>query len=242
MEEMDKHVYQVVFSNGYLLIGETEDGPIVVDTGSQASFHETGRMTFCGMLHEVPRSIMGISQDTFSRVCGVRVKGLLGMDIMSRYDVWFNLMERDNNPCIFVYEQDWTGDDIGTETTFAGVPVLRMNVDGNRCKMIFDTGAPVSYLSQELTRGKSNCGHIRDIAPGFSPEPFETDLFELPYSVDSPWFWHHLPHLVKFGNLPDSIESVLQRYGIDGIIGMDLLKDCRIILHHGKVVMPPQGI
>jgi hypothetical protein len=71
-------------------------GLILIDTSSLASFHKDASYCIDDITCNVEKSHQGICPRTLSNTLGVEVSGLLGMDILSYYDVWINAAEFGN--------------------------------------------------------------------------------------------------------------------------------------------------
>jgi len=82
-----QHTHRLAYLAGHLLI-DLPEGRFVVDTGSPASFGDSGKATYGGRTHVLPRSAGGIGLPELAGLglearIGARLRGLLGMDIQT---------------------------------------------------------------------------------------------------------------------------------------------------------------
>lgn len=207
-------------------------GLILIDTSSLASFHKDG--CYCideDITHKVLDSHQGICPRTLSKTLGVEVAGLLGMDIMTHYDVWINAAEFGN----FVSFGDYKA---AKSVTISSLPVLFVMVGGRRARLMIDTAMPVTYMRREFPLFASRYNVTSDDCMGHK---FKIRLdFK---TFNEPFVWESKKYQDLHCVEPDDmIERLLDSAHCDGIIGYDLISNFRVRIVHGKFDMPPQGI
>jgi hypothetical protein len=110
-----------------------------------------------------------------------------------------------------------------------GYMSLEMEIRGLVASVIIDTGAPTSYVSESLTEGLPSVGTVEDFNPFVPGDVFETPLFEFPASFAG------LSFTMRAGHLPQMMGSVLGLLGVDGVIGMELLRKRPLLIAEGGV-------
>lgn len=225
--------YKIICVNRHILINDHQNGLVVIDTGSPVSFHKNGHIVLCGQEYTVNSSYMGTDSAYISQKVGVDISGLIGMDIISQYDIWIDTMKGDGT--IDFYDNDFTS--MWSVETFSifGCPGIIMIINGQRSRMLFDTAAPISYVKESFINGLPICGHAMDFTP-LTQNEYEVDLYSLNANFASKQFD------IKIAKSPIFIAQLLEQLNVDGIIGYDLIDNFRIILNKGKVIVPPQGI
>ena len=228
---------ELVTFNKHLLVKDSA-GFILLDTGSPSSFHKKGVINVFGRPYNVPADIMHVNASFLTDKVGCDISGLLGMDIIKQFRLHLCA-----EPFGGVLRIDGNSDNrelssiVQLETfNLMGVPGVVITIDGRRARMLFDTGAPISYMGKSFLRGKPCIGQTRDFSPMTMSGEYTVNLYSLETSLH--------PDSVKdsfnvhYGNLPQEIALVLGLAGVDGIIGYDLLMHSKVILNYGEVVIP----
>lgn len=218
---MEENRLQIV--SDHLLI-ESEGGLLLIDTGSPMSFHKDGVISICGDTYNVPRSLMNVNAAYVSEKVGADVCGLLGMDIIGKHGILLDV------------SHGWVFFGCSLEGYFPvptftrqGCVGVYMLVDGKEARVFVDTGAPVSYISDRFTKGKTAAGVATDFSPMSLDGTFETPVYELPAEIVGKAF------TMTLGNLPDELKQRLKLLGADGVVGMELLKRFPIIISKGQI-------
>ncbi|MBO5085966.1 MAG: hypothetical protein J6B65_01870 [Paludibacteraceae bacterium] len=230
---MEENVFDTIVFNKHLLIDDGR-GAILVDTGSPTSFHESRKFNIGEDEFNVSASCMGVNAKYLTEKVGCDIVGLIGMDIISKYSLWINTENFGN--FISFYKENASFSRYSVKTFSAmGVPGIVMNVGAHEVKLLFDTGAPISYLSNKFLKGEELVGTCRDFSP-LTHTDYDVNLYRLPVDFCEEEFD------VEFGSMPAEVAMLLGTMGVDGIIGYDLFSRFRIIVENGKIVIPPQGI
>jgi hypothetical protein len=88
--------------------------------------------------------------------------------------------------------------------------------------MALDSGAPVSYLDDSITRGMQPVGEKEDFHP--MAGRYVTPVYELEAEVGGKTF------SATFGNLPTVMALQLKLLGVDGVIGYDFFKSFKVMI------------
>ena len=106
---------------------------------------------------------------------------------------------------------------------------MEMVMTGKPAKIILDTGAPTSYVSVSFTEGLNPIGQVTDFNPLVPGDTFETPIFEFPASFAGNDF------TMKAGHLPGSLEMMLSVVGVDGVVGMEILRRFPVTSADGSI-------
>ena len=222
--------YKIKWINNHILIDD-EQG-LLIDTGSPTSFHSSGVIKLCGQSIKVPTTTMGVSNTYLQEKISTDIYGLIGTDIIASHPTLFNLQRGGD----FIFMDDDTEYMTKLQTmSLMGLYVIFLWVDGNKVKMIFDTGAPISYIRSSLTEPHTTIRQEQDFSPLFGD--FNADIIKLPTKIMEDFPTEEM----ELGQSKE-IDKALSLLGVDGIIGTELLKHYRIQINHKDVVLPPQGI
>ena len=110
-----------------------------------------------------------------------------------------------------------------------GYMSVEMTLAGNPARVILDTGAPISYVSGAFTEGLNPIGQVTDFNPLVPGDTFETPIFEFPASFAGIGF------TMKAGHLPASLQMMLSVLGVDGVVGMEVLKRFSVTISDGNI-------
>ena len=215
--------YNIILSRDHILI-EGVDGILLVDTGSPMSFHEKGLLHIGGEEFSVPASLMGVDASYIADKVGERVSGLLGMDIISRLG-----MKIDIPGGKLFFHPSTDGMNRLPSRMGMGYMSVEMVLAGKPARIILDTGAPTSYVSGSFTEGLNPIGQVTDFNPLVPGDSFETPIFEFPASFAGNDF------TMKAGHLPDSLQMMLSVLGVDGVVGMEILKRFPVSIAEGSL-------
>jgi len=168
--------FDIILSRDHILINS--DGDILlVDTGSPASFHENGSIHLGGEVFPVATSLMGVDSAYVADKVGQPVSGLLGMDIIGRLG-----MKIDIPGGKLTFSPSTDGMNRVPSGWGLGYMSMEMTLDGRPAKVILDTGAPTSYVSESITAELTPVGRVTDFNPLVPGDTFETLTFEFPAS------------------------------------------------------------
>ena len=222
--------------NRHILI-DSNNSNMLIDTGSPKSFQQDGIVKIGDDEYTVSKSLMGIDASYLSRKVGCKISGLLGMDIMNSYSIWFN-SPKFGNFILFSDKDDFKefALPVSSQESFMGCPTIYLNIKQTRVKFLFDSGAPVSYISSKFLKDIEVCGKTYDFSPLLQSDKYEVDLYYIPYELGNECF------NALFARMPSQLEIILTAYHVDGIIGFDLIDNFRLCMVNGTLFLPPQGI
>ena len=224
--------YKVFIVNKHLLL-ENGQGLLLVDTGSPTSLHRDGYIDIAGARHDnVPQSCIGVSTQYLTEKVGVEVAGLLGMDIMIGYQVRIDLP----NGAISFEKLDNVLPQCRQVERFnmMGIPGIVATVKGRTARLLFDIGAPVSYMGNGFLAGTPVVDTVEDFSPLTGGGSYSVDLHMLNTELAGEEFE------VAYGGMPPTIAMLLNAYGVDGIIGYDLMERYCVVIDAGDFRFPVQ--
>jgi hypothetical protein len=189
---------------------------IIVDTGSPISFSDVNSIRFLNdRYNRSNHPLLAMIQKYLSS----QISGLIGMDILSQYDLSF-IYDRALGRWIV---KPWhigiiDGDRFDVEY-YGGVPVVEAWVDGKRGKFFLDTGATVSFIRKGWINHQPYIGEAEDFFPTLGI--FSTDLYRCQLKFANREFSDSM------GVMPEGLEILIPDW-IDGIIGLNVLRDTKI--------------
>lgn len=220
--------YGIELVRGHILMVDDRGSKVLVDTGSPLSFHSDGVVAIDGETAKVPTDLMVADSDYVTRNVGTKVDGLVGMDLLAEKGV---LIDVPGGRLVFGQP---TQGMTKVPSRYLRVPILgggymsvEMEIRGKRVKVIVDTGAPVSYVAPSLTEGLAAKETVKDFNPGAGE--FETPVFEFPAAFAGQAFE------MRAGHLPKRLQLEIGLLGMDGVVGMELLRRQPMLLAEGSV-------
>ncbi|RMF19476.1 MAG: hypothetical protein D6760_13070 [Deltaproteobacteria bacterium] len=191
------------------------DGELwLIDTGAPTSFGATGSVCVAGEQFDIEKKHLGLTADTLSAFVGVPCSGLLGGDILGRFDLIFDVA----GGTLSVSDEELAhgGHEVCLDE-FMGIPIVTAHIGDADFRMFFDTGAQVSYLQDDTLADFPPAGRVNDFYPGLGR--FETETHEVPVGIGG------VPFTLRCGTLPDLLGATLMMAGAKGIIGNSILRD-----------------
>lgn len=191
---------------------DVEGRRYLVDTGSPSSIGRApvrlaGREF--GMQSADP---MGNTCESLVEMVGTPFDGLIGTDILGEFDLEIALGE--GTLTLSVAPLEMAGG-LPVES-LQRVPIVECQINGQPVRMFFDTGAPLSYLSEACVQGCTTLGEVEDFHPLLGR--FRVPTFAVPLQA-----WGQRIN-VRAGQTPTLLEAALSLGGADGILGTEVLQ------------------
>jgi hypothetical protein len=207
--------YPLHFQAGHLFL-EVDDEWWIVDTGAPTSFGTNSRIVLAGQEFSVAPNFLVVDASQLSEYISMECTGLLGMDILGKFDL---LLDPANQILeVSAGELEFEGEVVSLENLM-GLPVVTAQIEGRPYRMVFDTGAQISYFQHQSLREFPQEGKMTDFYPGFGQ--FETDIHIVEAEVGG------LAFTLRCGTLPGLLGASFRMTGADGIIGNKILVDRR---------------
>jgi len=203
-------IISLIHAQGHYFL-KLDAGLWLLDTGSPASFGRHG-LTIDGINFSPPSSYVGLDADQLSDHVGLQCDGLLGGDILNKFDHLFDAMG--GTATISFGQLEHQGEDLGLQL-FMDIPIVKALVAGVEHKMFFDTGAQISYFQGQGLAGCLPAGEVQDFYPGLGQFQVQTYFVEVALggSVQT----------LRCGSLPPALAPTLMMADTAGIIGNEIL-------------------
>ena len=203
----------IIFNSGHLFI-EVDRELWLFDTGAPTSFGESGEITIDDKCFRLGVSYMGLSASTLSHYTGVECRGLIGADILGKFDHLLDVPS--GKITISTGNLEHTGNTLPV-SDFMGIPILTARISGCDYRMFFDTGAQISYLQDDAITGFPPAGNITDFYPGVGQ--FQTDTYQVQVGLGDCAF------TLRCGTLPGLLGVTLMMADTSGIIGNQITEN-----------------
>jgi hypothetical protein len=184
----------------------------LLDTGAPTSFGTSRSLSIAGEQFSLETSYLGLTAATLSQFVGVPCVGLLGADILRRFDHIFDTAG--SQLSVSTAELSLSGQSVRLDE-FMGIPIVTARVGGSDYRMFFDTGAQISYFQDDSLSGFPSAGSVTDFYPGVGQ--FRTDTYEVPVSLGGVTF------TLRCGTLPGLLGMTLMMANTKGIVGNAIL-------------------
>lgn len=216
-------------------------GPWLLATAFPKSIGRVSALV-CGNTHHLETSYSGLHVDGLSALTKSHFEGMLGMDILSKYEWFIDLDGRSrrrpkNIFCIAeVLPIEHRGIKVGLDfSEDVKTPLLTLSIGKSaRQRVVFDTGAQYSYLeSLEGIEAKPAGSSTDFVITTDGAKVFDVDLHEVTVTLGS--ITAPLTFATEPGKLtcPAPVGKLLKATGTDGILGWEILK-------HGPMAYLPR--
>jgi hypothetical protein len=171
------HTYPYTMVDGHVIL-DCEGRRLLLDTGSPSCVYPEETMPFAGARHPSSGDYLGVSLEEVSGHVGTRLDGLIGADALDPYDTVIDPGRRDVR--LYQGDHDLEGTRLVLDCSMI-VPIFEVSISGEPVRVIFDTGAKLSYLDRALIEAFPPAGTREDFFPGLGT--FNTDTFETPLTL-----------------------------------------------------------
>jgi hypothetical protein len=186
----------------------------LLDTGAPTSFGTSRNLAIAGERFSVGTNYLGLTTATLSEFVGVPCVGLLGADVLGRFD--HILDTAGARLTVSTAELPHSGHSVPLDD-FMGIPIVTARVGGSDHRLFFDTGAQISYFQDDSLASFPSAGRVTDFYPGAGQ--FQTDTHEVPVSLGGVVF------TLRCGRLPGVLGLTLMMAGTVGILGNEILNN-----------------
>jgi hypothetical protein len=184
----------------------------LLDTGAPTSFGTSRSLSIAGERFSLGTSYLGLTAGTLSQFVGVPCAGLLGADVLGRFDHILDAVG--GTLSISTGEFSHSGQGVRLDD-FMGIPIVSARVGSSDYRMFFDTGAQISYFQDNSLTEFPPAGSVTDFYPGVGQ--FQTDTHDVPLSLGG------IAFTLRCGTLPDSLGMTLMMASTKGIVGNAIL-------------------
>jgi hypothetical protein len=211
------HTLPLQLRDGHLFIdlgGDLGGQLWLLDTGAPTSFGASRSLAIAGERFELDADYLGLTPESLSQFIGVPCVGLLGADVLGRFDHIFDTAA--GKLTLSTAELSHTGQQVRLDEVM-GIPIVTAQIGGRAYRMFFDTGAQISYLQSDALKTFPAAGSVTDFYPGVGE--FETDTHDVQVSLEG------VPFTLRCGTLPGLLGMSLAMAGTEGIVGNAILSE-----------------
>ncbi len=215
-------MYPLHYRNGHLFI-QIEHGLWLLDTGAPTSFGDKPALCMQGQVFHLPKHALGVSAAELSSSLGVITIGLIGADIISRFDLIIDVPAG-----IIEFETD-AGEYHGRQINVAhymGIPVIPVQMAGQALDMYLDTGSRFSYVQDEFLEDFPQAGLEGDWHHEYGE--FEVMTHHVPLLIGNQ------PYNTRVARLPERLGMRVLSRGPNGILGNEWLAERRVGYFPGR--------
>lgn len=203
----------LTFNHGHLFV-KLEGALWLFDTGAPTTFGASESLRIAGEQFGISSNYFGLTASTLSQLVGVECSGLLGADLLGRFD--HILDTAGGRLTVSTDELSHDGQSVCLDE-FMSIPIVTASIDGSDYRMFFDTGAQISYFQKESLSEFPSAGNVTDFYPGVGQ--FQTDTYEVPFTIGS------ISFALQCGSLPSILGATLMMADTQGIVGNQVLID-----------------
>lgn len=143
---------------------EIENQLWLIDTGSPVSFGNIANLELEGTRFTInSRYPTGLTIEDLCHDVGVKCVGLLGADVLNNFDFIFDYPK--NKATLSMGRLDFAGAEVNLNMVGGTYPIFSAQLGVSHLKLVFDTGAPISYFYPKSLVGFTNTGTYNDFIP-----------------------------------------------------------------------------
>lgn len=210
------HTLPLQFRERHLFL-ELDGDLWLLDTGAPASFGTPRGLTLAGEPFNFGANYLGLTAETLAQFVGMPCVGLLGADVLGRFDHLFDIAG--GSLTVSTDELPHNGQTVRLDM-FMGIPIVTARVSGRDYRMFFDTGAQISYFQDDSLAAYPPAGRVTDFYPGFGQ--FQADTYHVPAALGGVGF------TLRCGALPRLLATALMQMNTEGIVGNAILRDRKV--------------
>jgi hypothetical protein len=210
--------------DGYL-IADISNNRYIIDTGIPFSIG-TGILSLGHRTYRLNTPPMkGFAPSRISDVIGLKIDGLIGLDILLDGGCEINLPANE-----IIFFQSGSKEHVDRASPGGKYLFLTAQIGDRPHRLIFDTGAPVGYLLSlnSIKNSKSLEQKTSDFI-GYFDSMHETNLWQVDMQIDRRNF------SLRFGLPPEGLPNILNQLSADGVFGSEICKGNVINLGPGAI-------
>jgi len=219
--------YQISIING-VPVANINSQLIIIDTGSPVSFSASREIKLGAETITVANGFGTANSNYLSQKFGTTIHGLMGLDILMRKDFIFNysegyfaILETE------IFEESDFSIQIPLKPSGAFISIDAKDLNQQKLHFLLDTGAEHSYINKDFSFGKISSQSIEDFNPFLGD--FKAELIEdYQYKVDG------LTITQNIAIAPSTLENILTRFKVDGLVGYDFFKKFKLVFQFSK--------
>lgn len=212
-----------IYDNHLILI--SNNCRYLIDTGSPVTISNSEKIEIFNTNYKTSTNYLGLSVESLSKSLGTNIDALIGGDVLKNH---IFKIDYKNKSFIIIDEINTNNESIDIDL-FMGIPIIEIEINGNRIRTFLDTGAKISYINSTYIENLKPIDNRQDFYPTVGN--FETDIYKFPI------IFNDSKIDLTFGVLPTQLEQTLSFGNTKGIIGNDIfLYYCMIFDYKNKKI------
>tara|TARA_B110000263_G_C15098807_1_gene414327 strand:- start:54 stop:716 length:663 start_codon:yes stop_codon:yes gene_type:complete len=212
-----------IYDNHLILI--SNNCRYLIDTGSPVTISNSEKIEIFNTNYKTSTNYLGLTVEGLSKSLGTNIDALIGGDVLKNH---IFKIDYKNKLFIILDEINTNNESIDIDL-FMGIPIIEIEINGNRIRTFLDTGAKISYINSTYVENLKPIDNRQDFYPTVGD--FETDIYEFPI------IFNDSKIDLTFGVLPTQLEQTLSFGNTKGIIGNDIfLYYCMIFDYKNKKI------
>lgn len=134
---------------------------LLLDTGAPTSFGTSRGFSIAGKQIRLGMTYRGLTAATLSQFVGVPCAGLLGADVLGRFDHIIDATA--GTLSVSTAELSQSGQSVRLDE-FMGIPIVSARIGSSDYRMFFDTGAQISYFQDDSLAEFPPAGCVTDFS------------------------------------------------------------------------------
>ena len=197
--------YPIIIFDNHIIV-HIDNHKVLIDTGSPVSIGNIDSLLINEKRYPLGKDFQGLNVQELSDLVGTSIDVLLGVDVLCSnfYVDW------EQKIVTFFQTPDFQGKIIPIDTLI-NIPILEVEVEGEKVRTFLDTGAKMCYFSSYFTNNYKSQSTIEDFYPGIGK--FETAVYQIPVTIGREQL-----NLLS-GNLPKVLQQLLLMANAQGIVG-----------------------
>ncbi|MCX7991879.1 MAG: hypothetical protein N2999_07600, partial [Proteobacteria bacterium] len=168
--------FPIIKEKGHIII-DIDGKRALIDTGAPFTFG-SGDFQLCGKSYTPLTNFMGNTIESICKLSGMNFDILIGNDVLSKQNIRIRWKEGFIDFGDDIDEYDY----VQQYNNFMGVIVFPIKISGQDTNAILDTGAFISYISDDLVLDREKSEEIEDFHP--LAGRYKTDIYIIPVCLN----------------------------------------------------------
>lgn len=209
---MEKYTLDMIDNH---VVAVMEGKKVLIDTGSPISIGDSQEIIILGQTYSLEKRLMDLDVRQISELIQVDINVILGMDILSKFVFYISPGLR--GMICSDYFINFTDKMQDIPVYYSGtMPILDVRVEGVDLKMLFATGAKLSYLNRGFHGDNKSLGVKEDFYPGLGT--FSAEVYDVPLEIKG----NKLD--IGCADPPEGLQKNLYMQKCNGVLGADIFR------------------
>ena len=206
------HTYDYELIKNHIIVHQ-DDETWLIDTGAPKTLSNYPTIKFAGVEYPTLTDFNLVNPGQLTPHVGVEITGLVGMDLLGKFPIEFNPVSSTMTIDAVPFPEGGFSLPMDDYLT---IPIINVSFEGKSIRVVFDTGAQISYLDGSMTRDYDDLDLFSDFFPTLGE--FQTQTRRVPFSING----SQVELLV--GENPNFLQQLFLVSDTVGILGTELLK------------------